>query len=202
MADERVVPGQTGVLNVMKHIARYNLALQLCQGKRVLDAACGSGYGSKILSMVSREVVGWDIDRSTIDYARKNYGSDHSSFYPVDLNNLGKIDRRTIGGSNSFDTLVCFETLEHLEDPPKFLSEIARFCLPAATIIASLPLNEPQGFNEHHRHRYTLETAKDLFSSVKEMGSFIQREVNFYTPTPHNSTELYTYFIFAGQLTT
>src|SRR5690349_2370125 len=116
MADERVVPGRTEIGNVCKHIARYNLALYHVRG-RVLDIACGSGYGTRLLADVVDSVLGIDFDPETVSYAQKNYS-------PL-LQETPKLEFRVgdilepIG--EKFDSIVCFETLEHVEDINKAL---------------------------------------------------------------------------------
>ena len=61
-----------------EHWHRYAFAMPLCHGKRVLDAACGEGYGSDLLAGVAAEVVGVDISErpsSTRARAMRNTGN-------------------------------------------------------------------------------------------------------------------------------
>ena len=57
-----------------EHWHRYVFARQLAKGKRVLDAACGEGYGSALLADVAASVVGADISDQAIAHARSRYG--------------------------------------------------------------------------------------------------------------------------------
>lgn len=200
MSDERAIPGQTAVFNVMKHIARYNLALQFCDHRRVLDAACGVGYGTHLISQVAIDVVGWDIDRPTIDYARETYGRPNSSFYDLDIEKFDKEAPNSIGLVNPIDTLVCFETLEHLFDPELFLSKVRSVMSRKAFIVASVPLNEPQGWNEHHRHIYTIPEAQHLFRGFAKSAEIVQRDLSFIPTTDPQAKQLYSYYIFIGQI--
>lgn len=85
------------------HKHRYNFAKTKVSGF-VLDAACGCGYGSHILSEVA-EVTGIDLDKETIKFAKKNWPG---PTYKV-------ADVRESQGQ--FDWVVSFETLEHLPEP-------------------------------------------------------------------------------------
>ena len=75
---ERLLPEQQrGELVHAQHLARYRFAAQFARGRRVLDAACGEGYGTAILAAAgARAAVGVDIDQPTVDHARAKYGLD------------------------------------------------------------------------------------------------------------------------------
>jgi len=197
MSDLRVVPGITGVHNVCKHIARYNMALDSCNSKRVLDAACGVGYGTRIISMVAREVVGWDIDQTAIDQAMTEYNARNSAYYCVDIENIG--NKREIGAHSPFDTIVSLETIEHVNDPEALIANFSELLVPGGFLVASVPLNEVKGSNEHHQHVYTLETAKELFTNFHPITELVQHGLSFY-PTqfcdqfPNDNV----YYLFAG----
>lgn len=58
---ERFVPGIDDVKLSMEHYQRYYSVLPLTEGKTVLDAACGEGYGTALLASASSHVTGIDI---------------------------------------------------------------------------------------------------------------------------------------------
>jgi len=93
-----------------KHVERYLFARKYCKDKEVLDAACGCGYGSNILSKEANNVLGVDYSQEAIDYAKKYWIAENILFQQFDLNGdlvpLGK-----------FDAIVSFETIEHLDTP-------------------------------------------------------------------------------------
>ena len=70
---ERVIPGAVDEDLWNEHFARYAFAARLARRKRVLDAGCGSGYGSAELARSARMVVGADVAREAVDYARGHY---------------------------------------------------------------------------------------------------------------------------------
>ena len=85
------------------HVARYEFAKSRVNGF-VLDAACGVGYGSWLMSDVA-DVVGVDIEPEAIEYAKTHYaGPDYR------VGKVEDIDAR-------YDWVVSFETIEHLERP-------------------------------------------------------------------------------------
>lgn len=105
---------QWGTLDQIRkdHVARYEFAArQIKRQSRVLDAACGCGYGSWIIQNAGNRVVGVDISRDAIKYAEEHY---HGPGYL-----LGSIlDKPWVGW---FDALVSFETIEHIAEPEKAL---------------------------------------------------------------------------------
>jgi len=112
---------------------RYAFPARLVKGERVLDVACGSGYGSSYLvGKGAKLVIGLDILASAIGYARSNYSSDRLSFIRADARNLPF--RR-----DTFDVVVSFETIEHLTDPQEFLSECQRVLNSDGLFICSTP---------------------------------------------------------------
>ena len=92
-----------------EHIHRYVLAGELARGKRVLDAACGEGYGSAHLARTAKTVVGIDVSEDVISHASERYRADNLEFQLADVCNLPFKD-------DEFECIVSFETLEHLED--------------------------------------------------------------------------------------
>src|ERR1700731_1170167 len=70
---ERVIPGQVNDDLWSEHVARYAFARRYADGKRVLDAGCGTGYGSAELAQSAAAVTGVDISADAIEYARASY---------------------------------------------------------------------------------------------------------------------------------
>lgn len=116
-----------------EHWHRYAFARSLCVGKRVLDAACGEGYGSNLLAQVARDVVGVDLSPQTIEHARQRYAS-HANlrFEQADATQLP-----ALGGK--FDVIVSFETLEHLHAQDALLAGFANQLADDGILLISSP---------------------------------------------------------------
>ncbi|TMH00533.1 MAG: class I SAM-dependent methyltransferase [Betaproteobacteria bacterium] len=149
---ERFLPGCTGEI-AYEHWHRYAFARQFVLGKRVLDAACGEGYGAALLGEVAASVVGVDIDADAIAQASSRYArSGRVSFVEGSCTSLAFPDA-------SFDLVVSFETIEHVTsaDQPRMLEEFARVLKRDGLLVLSSPnkrlySDERNYFNEFHLH--------------------------------------------------
>lgn len=130
-----------------EHLQRYEFAAKFTEGLVVLDAACGTGYGKTILK--AKQYIGVDIDDKTLNHATENYGF---GFFNENLEN-GIINGQPV------DVVISFETIEHLENPHKFLTWIKNN---AKTFIFSIPVNMP---SEFHKQVYSIEQIKQLIDS-------------------------------------
>lgn len=114
----------------IEHFERYKFASSYTKGKKVLDIACGSGYGTDyLLRNGAKEVVGADKSATAIETARERYVGD---FRVMDAIKLEFHD-------NYFDCVVSFETIEHLIEYRNFLDEIKRVTKNNGTVIMSTP---------------------------------------------------------------
>ena len=132
-----------------EHWHRYLFAWRIAEGKRVLDAACGEGYGSALLARTARSVLGLDIDASSIAHARERYGSQGNLRFEAGDATLLDVEPA------SFDLIVSFETLEHVEAQERMLEGFARALTDDGVLVVSSPdkrtYSEVAGFrNEFH----------------------------------------------------
>lgn len=144
------------------HLNRYSMVKSLCEGKRILDAACGEGYGSYFLKKWgAKEVFGLDVDADTVKKAEHLFGSPEVKYQCHTVEELPFPDYY-------FDMVVSFETIEHLDHPEKFLQEIQRVLKPGGMIVLSCP-NDPYYYasmedfeNPFHKRQYTYFDFKEL----------------------------------------
>lgn len=129
---ERIVPDETSGGILALHLKRYDFARAWCDGRTVLDAACGVGYGTAYLAERAAHVTGVDIDASAVDYARARYGGADVSWVVGDVTDLPF-------EPGSFDVVCSFETVEHVPDPERAIAEAARVLRPDGVYVMSTP---------------------------------------------------------------
>jgi 2-polyprenyl-3-methyl-5-hydroxy-6-metoxy-1,4-benzoquinol methylase len=118
-----------------EHTHRYALAAQLCAEMRVVDLACGSGYGSAMLRDGAAAVTGVDNDETTVELASATIGRDHEvTFEAADALEFLSRDLR-----GDYDAIVCFEGLEHFPDPDRVLAQLKRHADAGMKLIVSVP---------------------------------------------------------------
>ena len=154
---ERVIPGQVNDDLWSEHVARYAFARRYAQGKRVLDAGCGTGYGSAELTQSAAEVTGVDVAADAIEYARANYPIAGLRFIESSCSALPF-------PPESFDVLVAFEVIEHIPNFRAFLDESARVLTAEGLFIVSSPnkryyarTRAQTGPNPFHEHEFEAE---------------------------------------------
>lgn len=151
---ERVIPGQVNDDLWSEHVARYAFASRFAEGKRVLDAGCGAGYGAAELAQSALQVTGLDIAPDAVEYARATYPIPNLLF-------LVSSCIATPFRPNSFELVVAFEVIEHLQDYRAFLNECARVVTPQGLFIVSSPNKSyyaesraKTGPNPFHEHEF------------------------------------------------
>jgi 2-polyprenyl-3-methyl-5-hydroxy-6-metoxy-1,4-benzoquinol methylase len=158
---ERLVPETDRRSHVIReHVARYNFAAQYVRGKKVLDVACGSGYGAAILKKAGAlAVTGVDISEKAVAFARLHHAADGIEFVVGDAERLSQ--------SGPFDAVVSFETIEHIRHPKAFLAESIRLLAPGGVLIASTPVRlkgtvEDRPANPYHVREWSVEEFRAL----------------------------------------
>lgn len=117
-----------------EHWHRYAVARPLAAGRRVLDAACGEGYGSALMAMAGAEVLGIDIDADAVAHARRRYG--HIPGLRFEHGDVTALDALPDGG---FELVLSFETLEHVQAQERLLDGFSRLLAPAGLLLVSTP---------------------------------------------------------------
>ena len=167
---ERMVPEyHNHTITYGEHVARYQAAKEYVRGKRVLDIACGSGYGSKILAEAAASVVGVDVAEDAVAYASHYFSTKNASFKVGDGVSIPL-------GDASVDVVISFETIEHIQDYERFLDEVKRVLTPGGLLLLSTPndLEFAEG-NHFHVHEFKYDELKGVLAKrFKNLSSFFQ----------------------------
>ena len=148
---ERYVPELLSAKISYEHWHRYIFASRFCIQKKVLDLACGEGYGSAYLARLASQVTGIDISGDTIQHAKSKYNQQNIQFLQSDVAQLNL-------ESGGFDTIVSFETLEHLStgNQELFLNEMVRLLAADGIFLVSTPNKKVYSDDANYANPYHL----------------------------------------------
>jgi hypothetical protein len=184
---ERVVPGLVDINLFNEHLSRYEFARHFAGGKRVLDAGCGSGYGSAELASTALAVTGIDASADAIEYAREHYHSDNLHFEQALCTALP---------DGPYDLITAFEVIEHLEDWRGFLHQAHRVLAPGGLFLVSTPnklyyaeSRGASGANPFHVHEFEYaEFRRELQSIFGSVALFAQNHAEAVIFDPLDSS--------------
>ncbi len=129
ISDDAFIPKWVG----HEHLARFNFAAERVKGKRVIDCACGTGFGSSLfVAAGASSVLAFDVSEQTISQSILKYQAPNLKFQVGSALNLPVPDQ-------SADIFISLETIEHLEKDREFLSEVHRVLGPGGIFICSTP---------------------------------------------------------------
>src|SRR5690349_123834 len=184
---ERFIPGTRGEIWV-EHWHRYHFAAHWAAGREVLDVACGEGYGTALLAARgAKRVTGVDLSAQAVAHARSTYGSvPHTEFVESSCTRMPFADA-------SFDLVVSFETLEHIEAQREFVAEVARVLRPDGVFLLACPnkleySDKRQFANEFHvKELYREELAALLSARFPALQWYGQRPSFFSVIAPEGA---------------
>jgi SAM-dependent methyltransferase len=152
--ERQVSPTVEGVRR--DHVARYEWASRrLCEDDTVVDVCCGIGYGTNLLSKHTKHAVGLDRNAEAISYAQKHYAFLNGGFICRDVSDATFAET---------DVTVCFEAIEHIEDPRQMLKAFN-----SKVLLASVPNEDVfpcKNILFHHRHY----TKQEFYELLAECG--------------------------------
>jgi len=197
---ERLIPGEVDVDLLNEHVARYTFAGRLARGKRVLDAGCGAGYGSAELARTALAVTGADIAVDAVEFAREHYRLPNLTFEQASCTSFPY-------GDASFDLVVAFEVIEHLQDWRAFLTEAARVLSPNGQLVVSTPnklyyteSRGVEGANPFHVHEFTFDEFRQELSAVfPHVSLFLENHVEGVTFQPREAGQTVEVRVDAGE---
>lgn len=186
-SQERWLPGHSAPTTHIAHLNRYHWASNYVIDKKVLDLACGSGFGSFYLANKgkAKQVTAGDLSEKAIEYCKAKHS---------EISNLTfkQIDAENFFLPENVDIIISFETIEHLKNPSLLLQNCLK-CLNnngiflVSTPISKLPIDKAPN-NPHHLIEWNLiEFSKTVQSFFTIENIFIQPYIEYNTP----STPLY-----------
>ena len=170
-----------------EHLSRYRLASEYVKDKTVIDAACGTGYGTVILSKAGAvDVKGVDISKEAVESAKYNYNNYKNIEFKV-----GDVTKLDVSNS-SVEVFVSFETIEHINCGHDLIMEASRILKDDGIFIVSTPnrnatnpglLFDEKPLNIYHSFEYSpLEFIGDLsseFDIVELYGQTVNENIEF-----------------------
>jgi SAM-dependent methyltransferase len=163
-----------------RHLVVYEWIGARVLGMRVLDMACGEGYGSEVLSRSAAAVLGVDGNPEAHEHARLRYVRENLRF------EWGAVENH--GQPGSFEAVVFLQTIEHVQDPVAVLRHFRSLLAPGGTVYVSTPnlltLAPPgaaKSSNPWHLREYRADEFRDLcttvFGQVELLGLFHARKL-------------------------
>jgi SAM-dependent methyltransferase len=118
---------------------RYAWAAKHCEGKDVIEVACGTGQGLGLLKSKAKSLRAGDYEKKHIDIMLEHYG-DRLQLEQVDAQDMLYDDA-------SADCILIFEALYYLPDPKKFVQECLRVLRPGGTVLVTNSNKDLYDFN-------------------------------------------------------
>ena len=147
--------------NTLEHLHRYAFVRSLVKGKIVLDIASGEGYGTRLIAKTAKRVYGVDIDPDVVRDSNLKYKADNLSFNEGDIKNIPFEE-------NTFDIIVCFETIEHVEYHELAIRELKRVLKTNGVLVISTPEKKRYSDDRNFKNIYHV---KEFYE--REFKSFI-----------------------------
>lgn len=161
MSDEKFLPRWVR----LSHQALYEFSAQYVKNKKVLDCACGEGFGSELfLKSDAALLIGVDISPEAIKIAKSKVTFPGASFIQGDATSLPFSD-------SEFDVYISIETIEHVKKDGLFLKEAFRVIKPGGIFICSSPnrevMNPGKTINDKPLNKFHIrEYSRDEFCSI------------------------------------
>jgi SAM-dependent methyltransferase len=156
-----------------RHLVVYDWIRRRVGGLRVVDMACGEGYGSDVLSRSAASVVGVDANPDAHEHAKARYTRPGLRFERDMIQTFAE----------PCDAVVFLQTIEHVEDPGELLEHFKRISdvayISTPNVLTLAPKGAARSGNPWHVHEYRAQEFRELldrhFAHVEILGLFHAR---------------------------
>jgi 2-polyprenyl-3-methyl-5-hydroxy-6-metoxy-1,4-benzoquinol methylase len=164
-----------------RHLVVYKWIAAQVAGQRVIDMACGEGYGSDVLAGAAASVVGVDANPEAHEHARLRYRRPNLRF-----------ERELVDSfSEPADVVVFLQTIEHVQDAGAVLEhfrslvgEHGTVYLSTPNVLTLAPAGAERSDNPWHVHEYRAEEfarlCREHFASVGMFGLYHARKLRLH----------------------
>jgi SAM-dependent methyltransferase len=166
-----------------RHLAVYEWIGARVLGARVIDMACGEGYGSEVLSRGAASVLGVDANPDAHEHATLRYTRQNLRF------ERGMVEIH--GAPGAYDAVVFLQTIEHVQDPVAVLGHFRSLLAPGGVAYVSTPnlltlaptgaakSDNPWHVKEYRAHEFRA-LCERVFSDVTLLGLFHARTLRVH----------------------
>jgi SAM-dependent methyltransferase len=164
-----------------RHLAVYEWIAGQVGGLRVIDMACGEGYGSDVLAAAASSVIGVDANPQAHEHARLRYTRANLSFARDLVESF----------SAPADAVVFLQTIEHLQNPEEVLEHFSSLVgaggkayVSTPNVLTLAPRGAERSDNPWHLQEYRAGEFRELcercFPSVEIYGLFHARKLRVH----------------------
>ena len=148
------------------HLATYKYCIPFVRGKRVLDYGCGTGYGTSLMSEHCTQITGIDISLEAVSYAESHFSAPNLSYLQIKPAEIAPLPFP----DSSFDVVLSFQVIEHVQDISAYLREIDRVLTEDGRVVIATPDRSARLFsfqkpwNVWHLREYSQKQLEDTLS--------------------------------------
>ncbi|MGH2907654.1 MAG: class I SAM-dependent methyltransferase [Solirubrobacterales bacterium] len=166
-----------------RHLVVYDWIARRIAGKRVVDMACGEGYGSGVLGAAAKHVTGVDANPEAYEHAKAKYENEQVTI----VRDLIETYREP----EPVDAVVFLQTIEHVQDPAAVLRHFASLLRPGGEVYVSTPnlftlappgaekSDNPWHVKEYKPHEFR-QLCQEVFTEVEIYGLFHARKLRLH----------------------
>ncbi len=162
-----------------RHLVVYEWIAGRVAGQRVIDMACGEGYGADVLAHAAASVTGVDANPEAHEHARLRYRRENLRFERALVETF----------EQPADAVVFLQTIEHLREPAAALAHFSSLLdggegavfLSTPNVLTLAPPGATRSDNPWHVHEYHAgefeELCRGTFARVELYGVYHARKL-------------------------